>query len=333
MENNSEHIEIIMVRYISGEATSEEKDILLAWLKENPDNIKELNAFRQAVSTIKNTGTTSKFDAEKAISHFEKSTNSEKSSNIRKMVLFASSVAAIFILLFGLYFFHSTNIKPLQTLAQSSDTLHQVQLIDGSIVTLNKNAVLQAQDNFTAENRNVILKGEAFFEIQADKKHPFIIQVNNVSVKVVGTSFNIYNDSLTNDVIVTVKTGIVEVTYLDKTVSIRKGDQASFYGSDKNIEVTKNDIINSDSWKTGQIVFENTPLNMVIESLNKNLSANFAIGSPELNNRELMATFNIHDSIDEVIEVLTVVLGVQIENEKGVQTLYINEQNTNQEYK
>src|SRR5690606_2603405 len=69
---------------------------------------------------------------------------------------------------------------------------HQLLLLpDGSTVLLNNNSSLDFPQQFTGDTREVILKGEAYFDIKPDASRPFIIHTGKVKTRVLGTAFNI----------------------------------------------------------------------------------------------------------------------------------------------
>lgn len=87
----------------------------------------------------------------------------------------------------------------------------QLQLEDGSRITLTPGSSLSAPDHFLADKREVMLDGEAFFEVSRNVKRPFYVYYNNVVTHVLGTSFNIKTDKQKAQVEVSVRTGKVEV--------------------------------------------------------------------------------------------------------------------------
>lgn len=66
-----------------------------------------------------------------------------------------------------------------------------VILPDGSIVTLNKNSSISLTPQFSKTKRELTLTGEGFFEVSHDAKHPFFVHTEAVTVKVLGTTFNL----------------------------------------------------------------------------------------------------------------------------------------------
>ncbi len=87
----------------------------------------------------------------------------------------------------------------------------KVALEDGSVVSLHKGSKLMYPRHFGDKNRNVILTGEAFFEIARDSDRPFYIYSNEVVTKVLGTSFRIRAFEKEPEVTVQVRTGRVSV--------------------------------------------------------------------------------------------------------------------------
>lgn len=103
---------------------------------------------------------------------------------------------------------------------------HPVRLTleDGSIVTLAKNACLSYPARFDAHRREVILSGEAFFEIAKNPAKPFFVYANEVVTKVLGTSFRIKTFEDNRPVEVDVRTGRVSVFTQSR---LRQDDQES----------------------------------------------------------------------------------------------------------
>jgi len=92
----------------------------------------------------------------------------------------------------------------------------KITLSDGSVVTLNAETVLKYPSAFNGKTREVYLSGEAFFEVAKDHKHPFIVHADKMSIKVLGTAFNVksYANDLASET--TLIRGVIEVTLADR---------------------------------------------------------------------------------------------------------------------
>ncbi|GHB52649.1 FecR family protein [Persicitalea jodogahamensis] len=93
----------------------------------------------------------------------------------------------------------------------TQDAPLEIALEDGSVVILHKGSKLMYPRHFGDKNRNVILMGEAFFEVSRDSDRPFYIYANEVVTKVLGTSFRIRAFEKEQQVTVQVSTGRVSV--------------------------------------------------------------------------------------------------------------------------
>lgn len=120
----------------------------------------------------------------------------------------AVACAVIIISIGSYYSFNQYNLsqpKITSTITYKND-IRLISLPDGTRVWLNQNTEIDYPARFSKNERNVTLKGEAFFEVKRDPSRPFIITSGAVKTTVLGTSFNVraYND---NDAQVSVRTG------------------------------------------------------------------------------------------------------------------------------
>ncbi len=87
-----------------------------------------------------------------------------------------------------------------------------IQLPDGSVVTLNAGSNIKINKGFGVSTREVCLEGEAFFEVKHDPNRPFIVHTPAMDVKALGTAFNVkayWNEKHTEASLIS---GLVEVT-------------------------------------------------------------------------------------------------------------------------
>lgn len=87
----------------------------------------------------------------------------------------------------------------------------KIYLVDGSVVTLEPHSSLSYPRFLAQKNREVMLKGNAFFEIAADPQHPFLVRTGDIVTQVLGTSFMVNADPDKEDFHVVVRTGKVSV--------------------------------------------------------------------------------------------------------------------------
>ena len=174
-------------------------------------------------------------------------------------------------------------------------------LPDGSVITLNKNSSLEYPENFKGKKRSVSLKGEAFFNVAANKKKPFEIAVNDILVRVVGTSFNIRSENGSTEVIV--ETGIVQVIRDDKMVELRPGQKLVVGQENQNLVPQNEEEQLYNYYRSKEFVCDNTPLWKLVETLNEAYQVNIIIERPELKALPLDVTFS-NESLDVILDII-----------------------------
>lgn len=200
-----EKILFLIIRKMSNEATLEELQELDHYLLSHP----ETGTYLDLVEHIWNQHDTT--DAEENIAasyqkHISRH-NLTFSENIvparppvyqllwRKRYLIAAACLLIFIS--GVYFYTSDqgrSDKPLHTteVLTAKKSRKEFVLPDGTRVWLNGSSTIKYDNEMTkAAERTVYLTGEAFFDVFKDKEHPFIIKTEKISIKVLGTEFNV----------------------------------------------------------------------------------------------------------------------------------------------
>jgi transmembrane sensor len=229
----------------------------------------------------------------------------------RPSFVWARAAAVLLLVLGGgiIYFYLSNPAqKKKQPLAAANKLIPSshslIKLPDGSSVLLNKNSRLDYA-TFTGNNREVVLSGEAYFDIAKDKLHPFVIHTGKLKTRVLGTAFNIRAYPEESDVTVTVTRGKVEVEMEDKTLGIiTPNQQISFNkrnGSTIQQQVFADSIL---VWKQNDLVFDNINFEeaAVIISNLFNVSVSFA--NERLKNCRFTASFLNENNIDQVLTVL-----------------------------
>src|SRR5688572_28966306 len=96
-------------------------------------------------------------------------------------------------------------------MVNTSDVAQTYDLPDGSNVTLQPNSNIKFSTLFNVSIREIQLEGEGFFDVIPNKDKPFIVYANDITTRVLGTSFTVRSFSEDKQVTVVVKTGKVSV--------------------------------------------------------------------------------------------------------------------------
>jgi transmembrane sensor len=186
----------------------------------------------------------------------------------------------------------------------------EVELPDGSRVKLNHGSKLTYPNEFSGETREVSLIGEAFFNVTPNPEKPFITKTNGASIKVVGTSFNVYAYVESSFVEVIVKTGKVELkeqalseTLKEEKVLLLPGEKGTFNKLNKAIAKESTVNPNNLSWYTHEIEFKFTRLAEVFQTLQRAYNIQVTVEKGVDLNQELNATFS-HQQPDYIMKVI-----------------------------
>jgi ferric-dicitrate binding protein FerR (iron transport regulator) len=301
-----EDIYNILLKHFLNETSEKEEKEIAKFKKSNSEEYAILSHLwkRNDIEVID-------FDSKKAWEQVQLKVDANKTKVIpiyTKLMRIAAVAAILIVGIFSIYYLSETNINQNQIEIVSNERGKEIVLADGSKVWLNKNAVLTYPDKFDKNTRNVELSGEAFFEIAKNPNKPFIVNMSNATVTVVGTSFNI--NSKENETEIVVATGTVKVTDTDNSKSelITVGYSAKV--SDNNIEKYKTSSPNYLAWKTGEFVFKETPINQVVKDLNSYYESQIILNNDEIECL-LTATF-IKANLEDIVDVLKLTCDIEI---------------------
>lgn len=116
-----------------------------------------------------------------------------KTLRLRRFAMAAASAAALFavaLLTIGVNYF-STRMQWHTIVNTAQGEVMHFQLDDGTKVALNKGSEIAYRSDFSSRKRRVKLRGEAYFEVTSDPVHPFTVAAGGITVRVLGTAFNV----------------------------------------------------------------------------------------------------------------------------------------------
>jgi transmembrane sensor len=321
MNNFSDHIAIdFIAAYLAGKATEEQIVIVEQWLNASADNKAYFESIKRTWEEIgKLEPRPVVLDVDKAwnkvvskIETYEKnnkivSIDSGRKISLSRIILRVAAVLIPVAFLAILYFWQSGKVKQIELIA--SESTIQDSLPDGTLVTVNTNSKLTYPEKFKGSTREVILEGEAYFDVTHHKENPFIIHSGDANIKVVGTSFdvNAYNNK--NEVEVFVREGKVLLYGISKTkgdtnsVLLAAGEKGFFDKLTHKVRKIQENNVNGLFWKTKTLIFSKTELAMVIETLQKFYGVNIVLNNKDLYNCRLSATF-INQPIDTIVDII-----------------------------
>ncbi len=145
-------------------------------------------------------------------------------------------------------------------------------LSDSTKVWLNSETTLRFPVQFAADDRNVELTGEAYFEVSKNEKKPFVVSSGNHLVKVLGTQFNISSYADNPNIYTTLAEGKVEVSSISNpevTLMLRPSEQSILNSNNNQIQKRTIDVNQYVAWKDGRFVFRDQTLEEIMRTLSK----------------------------------------------------------------
>ena len=188
-----------------------------------------------------------------------------------------------------------------------------VTLADGSKVWLNAESSLRYPAAF-ADNRQVNVSGEAYFEISPSAASPFRVNAEGVTTQVLGTHFNVNTFEKQRGVFVTLLEGAVKVSNTSAARTLKPGQQAGATATG-NIRLNETpDIEGVMAWKSGMIKLNNSDIHTVMQQLERWYDVDIQIGNGA-EGRRFSGSISRNNDLDTVLEMLSMTKEISFRRE------------------
>ncbi len=305
-----EQIDERIIKLFSGEISPDEEKLLALWINESDENRKYFLELKNIWQNAQPAFNPENINTEKA--HFE-ILKKIKTKSARKIPFFVwwQRVAAILIIpaiLLVAVQYNQNSIRKssiaYQEIMSPLGMNSKITLPDGSVVWLNSGSKLKYPVEFYADVREVQLYGEAFFKVQSDKKHPFIVSTKNLQVIATGTSFNIESYCKDSISAVTLLEGKLDVKIGEKITQHIDPNQRFLYNyNTSKYAVTKTDANHWCVWKDGILAFRDEPLEDVFKRIGRTYNVDLVVKDKTVARQLYRATFE-GESLDEILRLL-----------------------------
>lgn len=303
----------LLQKYITGEITQEEKKEVIEWLDADQQNMKEYKAMRRTfdisvwhedASDISDSSDSSdKKDAPSA-------TDRPERSLYKRLILPILKTAAIFIVAFFsayqlLGYLHpgSANAE-MQTIFVPAGQRAELTLADGTKVWLNAKTSFTFPTNFAADNRQVVLDGEGYFDVVTDRNRPFIVRTEAHDVKVFGTEFNVLaykgKELFETDLL----EGSVEVVARKNAAKVVLKPGNKVFLSEGLLKTGRIEHENYFLWKEGILSFNDEPVESMMRKLELYYDVKIIVCNPSFLHKHYTGKFRTKDGVEHVLRVL-----------------------------
>lgn len=255
---------------------------------------------------------------ERLFSSIEKKTISKMKTRglfLQYLKYAAAVVLGIGVSLSTLYLTNQENLSTVGNykLVTSKGEKSYLQLPDGTRVWLNSCTTLEYAENYGHSNRSIYLDGEAYFEVAKNKDLPFVVKVNGIDVKAIGTAFNVSAYMEDSQLTTTLFNGKVAVQpTLTKQEVLLEPNQVAVYDKSRNkIEVVPYDKKQFAQWRGGFLSFEMMYLQDITKLLERNYNVVFRYENQGIKKLRFSGSFRNNEDLSEILNVIKTNTGIR----------------------
>ena len=183
-------------------------------------------------------------------------------------------------------------------------------LPDSSKVWLNGGSSLIYPSRFVSAERNVCLTGEAYFEVKKDKSHPFTVDVNQMKLKVLGTTFNVFSYPDNPQIVATLETGKIQITVANKKKPyiLEPNEQLVLDSKTGDVELHNVNAPDFSVWRVPSLYFEETKLIYAFQQIERTYNVKIHVQNSHYNNQTIRAHFNSDETIEGIMAVIKMLI-------------------------
>ena len=201
----------------------------------------------------------------------------------------------------------------------------KLKLSDGTLVWLNAGSKLRFPSHFSKreKERMVYLEGEAFFEVSENKNHPFIVNTQEVDIKVLGTKFNVSSYDTDENIATTLVEGAVSVYETrtpDNEILLSPNFQANYHKFGNSFDKTKVNTDNYTAWMQGRLIIDNLKFSEILQRLERRYAVKFVNNVIGLENEIYKGEFT-DEKIESVLKTISLSTPFKFEINQNIITI------------
>lgn len=304
MEHLDEHTDALIARHLAGEATPEEEAALQTWAEQSPENTRYLADLHALWGKSPALRPAQAVDTEAALRRVKSRLQQVRQPRMVRLAVVWRAAAAVLLAVVAGYFLWVRSPQTPQVVIAATDTARTDTLSDGSVVTLGTQSGLTLAAGFNARERRMRLHGQATFTVQPDPERPFVVEVDDLEVQVVGTVFRVDNAAEPAQVRVDVTEGRVRVRARGQELYLSAGD-AAVYDRESGALV-------AGQSQNRVLRFDATPLREVIRRIEGAYNTQIDLKNSNLENCLLTARYNSLP-LERVLELIAESFGIRVE--------------------
>jgi ferric-dicitrate binding protein FerR (iron transport regulator) len=198
---------------------------------------------------------------------------------------------------------------------------YQLTLADGTKVWLNSDSEIKYPVQFNEQKRKVWIAGEVYFDVAHNKEQPFVVDVKDVEIEVLGTEFNVEAYADQKYISTSLVEGSVQLKKNKESVII-KPDQQAIIGDDERQFAIKNvDAKSLALWKDGIFYFQEASLGTIMEKLERWYDVKVFFTNQSIKDKRFSVEVQRYEDIEKIFDILSRTEKVNFEVKSNIVTV------------
>lgn len=309
----------VILKYIRGNASEEEKAEVETWLSADPEHETVLLQIARIYYAER---TQERIASRDSLRAYWKVGRKIKVNTwifwLKRLTVAAACFIAGMLIPF-VYQHEKPQVSQMMTVQANAGMRTRFNLPDGTVAYLNSGSTLSYPLSYDKNVRRVSLSGEAYFEVTHSPEQPFVvsIQEDRMRVKVYGTEFNVEAYEQDSQIQTTLVSGSVDIEVVKdgqvaKRVHLNPSDKAVYDVTKDKINIFPVNTEYETSWKDGRLVFKNMPLPQVLKKLSYFYNVRFEVQDEIINSYSFTGTFQ-DKQLSQVLDYLEITSQIDYE--------------------
>lgn len=304
-----------MISFLSGDQEAGETAELKMWLAASPDNRAYFRTMREIWLVSGVLGRAGRFDKKRAYEQFLVRTARHRKTTehivMRRLINIASTVALLLIVAYAAFRQGGEQVKSRFAdivIEAPSGAKTKTILPDGTLIWLNAGSKISYSQGFGVDDRLVSLRGEGYFEVTRHATLPFFVNTEELQICVTGTKFNFSNYPDSEEAVVNLIDGAVQVNNMMKTGDERRlsADESAFLNKRTGqMRISGYETQHAAEWTNGFLFFDDRLLPDIVKILERSYNVNIRIADKSLESLRFYSEFSRREqTVEDVLMLL-----------------------------
>ena len=335
MYSVNEKYDAMILRYLDGQCSHDEALALLSWVAESEENRLYFKSFTDVWSLTDFNLEDDVIDVEAALDAVNQKIDEAEEKQpvvvempwLRRNYKHVSGIAAAVVVALFLGFLVAKPFDSTVTLAYDAAQPEMTYFLpDNSTVQFAGEGTVNYPKHFAKDGREVKFAGKAYFDVEKDAERPFVIHCDGLDVEVLGTSFML--DATTEKHVVDLYSGKVRMTAVDKHgneishIDILPNERGVWMAESGDLSMMTYAEVKQEELSNDHVLdFNNVSLSTIMETLEYIYQIEVTL--PEAYASEKVTIrFSEEDSVDEVLETIATVFGLEVSHQDKVYSIH-----------